>query len=146
MNYGFSVPCSICALDHPAMKKDIEINGQQTYQYCCPIAMRDHWPPKEEEEDWTHWNSLQPSAKKFAEYYYFNEEEIREMLAVWETSTYALLIPTWEVEDFKDEVLRLTENERQSWTFKRTLSCRDTTDTYHEGDEIYMLWDAADSC
>jgi len=120
--YGCITPCSICALDHPAMVQIDSEDEEKIFQYCCPIARRDIWPPAEEEDsDNTVWDSLEPSPEKFAKYYYFNIEEIQQKLKIWETSIYSLLIPMAEVEEFKDRVLRFADTVRSSWKYKRTI-------------------------
>ena len=120
--FGTTTPCSICTCDHPAMKQH-EINEEVFYKYCCPIAKREIWPPEEgADKEINMWDSLEPCPQKFAALYHYNNEEIERMLRVLESSIYSLLTPTMEAEDFRRAVQRATEEVRQSWMFKRSIT------------------------
>jgi len=109
-------------MDHPAMARINREDEESSFQYCCPIARRDIWPPADyEESDGTVWDSLEPSPERFAEFHCFSPEDITLKLKLFETSIYSILIPEAELEEFKNSVWRITEAERLSWTFKRSL-------------------------
>ena len=118
--YGLSTPRAICALNHQAMKQLNTQSEETQYEYCCPIALRNTWPPVEDEEDeYVIWGCLRPSPEKFAELYCYDIEGIKDMLRIWETSTYSSLITPVEAQIFKEDVLGIAEAVRFSWTFKR---------------------------
>jgi len=136
---GSTNPCAICASDHPALEMKLAEDGERTYSYCCPIAKGDIWPPNN--AYFNLWDSLEPSPEKFAEFYHFNTEDINRMLEVWETSIFSLVIPMVECEEFKKSVRMITDEERQSWTFKRSPIYLPTDMEYEDTDNecVYTL-------
>ena len=117
--YGTNNPCTICALDHTALLIQLSQDGQRQYHICCPISSRDVWPPAEPET--TLWEGLEPSPEKFARLYHYDTDSIKTMLEIWETSLFSLVLSRDECQEFKEEVIRITDDVRQSWTFKRPI-------------------------
>jgi len=113
------------------MSKKDDDKGTTTYEYLCPIALRDHWPPKEPGwEGLNIWNSLDASQDKLALLHGYNEGEVAKALYQWENHGAGLLLLDIEVKEFKDKVLRICDDERQTWTFKRTR-----TEPHNQEDE-----------
>jgi len=120
--WGLSNECSICGENHPAMNKIINDEGGVRYDYNCPIATNDQWPPLGSgDEDQNMWNSLDASPRKMASHHGYNLDAIIEALGRWEHHGAGLLVTPEECESFKSEVHLRCEVERQAWTFKRTL-------------------------
>ena len=127
--WGLESSCNICGEDHAAMTKEDGDMGETTYKYSCPIALRETWPPKE--SDWgglNIWNSLDASKEKLAFLHGYNEKEINLALYKWENYGAGLLLIDVEVNTFKEDVIRICDDVRQSWTFKRTLVNTDIMD------------------
>jgi hypothetical protein len=132
-NFGACTPCTICALDHQALELLQEEDGKKNYNFRCPIAKREKWPP--EETGISLWESSEPSPEKFARLHHYNTEDIKNMLEVWETSVLSLVIPMTECQEFRAEVLRITDQVRQSWMFKRSSIYYPATENGYDSNE-----------
>ena len=132
-NFGACTPCTICALDHQALELIQDEDGKRHYLFRCPIAKREKWPP--EETGVSLWESLEPSPEKFARLHHYNTEDIENMLKVWDTSVFSLIIPMMERQEFREEVLRITDEVRQSWKFKRSSRYYPTAEEGYDSNE-----------
>jgi hypothetical protein len=123
LQWGLGKNCNICGEHRTSMNKVDGELGSTTYKYVCPVSLWDHWPPTE--EDWgglNIWNSLDASHEKLAFLHGYNEGEVNTALDKWENHGSGLLLLDIEVKEFKEKVRRICEDERQAWTFKRTLA------------------------
>ena len=104
------------------MNKKTNEQGIISYEYQCPIATYDQWPPQMvSEEGVSIWNSLDANPSKIASYHGYSYEAIDKALEKWEHQGSGILMSPRECELFKDEVLLWCQVERQTWTFKKTL-------------------------
>jgi len=131
--WGLGKDCSICGENHSAMRIKSEDMGVITYTYECPVALRDHWPPQE--SDWGGlqiWNSLDISQEKLALLHGYNHKAIDDALFNWENHGAGLILSDADIQKFKEEVLKICDDERQSWTFKRTLEYGNSTEEEYD--------------
>jgi hypothetical protein len=119
--WGLSNKCSICGADHTAMNRKINEEGRVSYDYNCPIAVHDQWPPLDHTKEGLNiWNSLDACPMKVASHHGYNKNEIAIALIQWEHNGSGKLVTPEELESFKTETWLICEEERQGWTFKRT--------------------------
>ena len=120
--WGLSAKCSICGADHPAMNKKFKDDRVVGYDYNCPIAAHNQWPPTGfGKQGINMWRSLEASPSKLASFHGYNHEEVARALDQWEHYGSGILASPEDCLSFRLEVHLVCDTERQGWTFKRTL-------------------------
>jgi hypothetical protein len=113
-------PCRCCGTqDHSMINTTLNDDGKHVTEFTCPII--DSSADVSLSEQLSHnYIRYRADEHKFAEYHGYNPESITEALEIFGQQGEGSHMTPKCLNSFKNRVLRICEDERASWTFKRS--------------------------
>ena len=130
MRRSLEAPCRICGDEHGMLKKTM-MDERRVYSYNCPVARYDDWVQACREKP-TQEYELCP--RKFAEVCHFDGETVLTKMRLFKDRGEGYCMSDAAVERLQQEILRICDEVRNSWTFTRDTSRLHLQDAEEEGD------------
>ena len=128
--YFFRQPCRCCgARDHSTLSTKRDEHEKITTYITCPIV---EFPQNEDlsQQILSNYIRYGINGNKFAEYYGYDIDSITEALEDFSTRGDGKYMIPHQLKAYKQKVIQLCEDERASWTFKRTLVGNDPSESF----------------
>jgi hypothetical protein len=128
--FYISQPCRCCgAEDHSMLGIKQDKKGKLTTILTCPIIEIPYGMTLKEQIDENHFR-YRTNGYTFASYHGFNIDETTKALKLLFKNGNGNNLPSHYLNDFKQHVVDICQNEHDSWTFKRGLIGDNSKDEY----------------
>ena len=117
---GTTSPCFACGSKHHSLVGKPDSSNNHTWVYTCPVINPREWDVSQEVEHWAFSYDISPS--KFAAEYHYDEHQVQQAWRVYLRCGIGLEEEKVDLKRTRREILRICDEVRSSWEFKRTNS------------------------